>query len=168
METLYFNRWSETPVNTKTVPRHVDSLVTYKSLTRNIKSRKPSGTHGTSDMDCLARRVLKECQNNSQMMNFLQSATRGPGKTPPSEKKATRKKKNHFSDTESSSPGSSPPRRRKRSRKASKKRRAYKTNSKNNSSSSDSWETNSESSADNSPVSKPGTAYTHYFNRAYK
>lgn len=164
---LYSNRLLETPANTHQDPVPINSLVNYKSLTRNIKHQKSSGTRETLDTDSLARQVLKECQNNHFIINFLQTGARDPRKTQGSSK-AKSKKETRVPTSESSSPGSTPPRRSKRSRKATKKRRRSKNNSKNNSSSSESWETSSDSSVDRSPASKRDTGYTPFFNPVYK
>ncbi|AXQ66060.1 MAG: hypothetical protein [Anelloviridae sp.] len=136
-------------------------------MTRSTRHQSTSGTRGTSDVDSLARKVLRECQNNQQMLTFLQAGARDPREIQTARKSKAKKKARLPSD-ESSSSGSTPVRSRAKKAKKKQPRRRSRKSYKNNSSSSSSWESSSESSVSNSPKSKRGDTFTPFYNAMHK
>ncbi|AXQ66197.1 MAG: hypothetical protein [Anelloviridae sp.] len=72
-------------------PVAVTSLAEYKYSTRNYSGPTTHSGRGTSDVDNLARKVLKECQNNQKLLSFY-SQKRDPESTYQS---TSRQKKTH-------------------------------------------------------------------------
>nr|UWW89402.1 ORF 3 [Torque teno virus] len=165
---MCFNRFLETPARDPPAPVPVECLAQYKSMTRSTKSHSTSGTRGTSDVDSLARKVLRECQNNHQMLTLLQAGARDPREIQTGPKKGKTKKKTRLQSDESSSSGSTPVRSRAKKAKKKQPRRRSRKSYKNNSSSSSSWESSSDTSVSNSPKCKRGDTFTPFYNAMHK
>nr|ABD34307.1 ORF1 [Torque teno virus] len=89
---LYLNRLSRTPAPSPPTkfPEAVRSLAEYKSLTRNTSGHTTHSKASTSDVGTLARRVLKECQNNQTLLSLYSQVQKSQGST----KTGTKKQKN--------------------------------------------------------------------------
>lgn len=159
--TLYYNfifNWGatcithrslKTPVETpESFPVPVDSLAKYKSLARFPWDRPTSSTTSTPDAGSLVKKLLKECNNNKNLMNLLHSNLRDPNFLQQPQKSSS-SKKTHLQGKEN--------RRYNKKRKKSKssKRRQYSSSSSETSRSSSQSSSSSNSSSYSSSKPNP-------------
>lgn len=76
-------------------PVAVSSLAEYKSSIRKCSDPATVSDHLTSDVTCLAARVLKESQNNKRLLSFYSQVANAPGSIYPS---TSRQKKTPISN----------------------------------------------------------------------
>ncbi|AHN50433.1 ORF3 [Torque teno virus] len=143
------NRSSETRAHTSKTKQlvPVESLEQYKSLTRNTKHQSGCFTHGTSDVAYLADKLLKECQQNQQMMSLFQQVQNAPAWKSPRSKRG--KKKAYFSDRENIAPGKKRQKKRQKPHQKRRKRTTKSSSSSEGSNSSESWDEASDASSSN-------------------